>query len=176
MTTDDIEHRPVTRAFARELAKEEDDDAKYDTLLDDDDDDDEQDCLESGALHTPQSKSTSEREAPGAPQRRRKKEPRYATFQDADDADDPSDEANVAARRELFPAKEVAQGYVAMMAIFVLCVALALSFFQPLAHITMPAPFDKTTLSRFAATLLTMFALGLIASNGMPLEVPDASN
>lgn len=173
MTTDDIEHRPVTRALARELAKEEDGDPE--SSGGSSSGAAEQEFLESGALRTPQSKRTQARQAPGAPQRRRKKEPRYVAFKGEDECGDDDDKAEdpIRARRELFPAKELAQGYVAIMAIATLLVALALSFFQPLDHIKMPEPFDGTTASRFSATLLCMFALGLIASNGMPLDLPS---
>jgi len=165
MTTDDVEHRPITRALARELKEEADSDHESS--------DDEQETMESGALRTPQTDRVRPREVPGAPKRRRNKQPRYVAFDDP--LHEPGEEPH--ARRQLFQPKEAAQGSVVLLALIILVTALLLSFFDPLAHVKAPYEFaGGMSASRAAATLLVAVALGMVASAGRPIDAQSESN
>jgi len=115
-------------------------------------------ALESGAMRTPQREELWQREPPGAPRKAVGRERRYT-----------DDGASPRARRRLFEAERLAQGYVVLQAIALLCVAFALSALQPAAHLALPDEFGGITASRCAATLLVCVAVGLITSTGPPL-------
>jgi hypothetical protein len=168
MTTTD-KHRPITRALARSMAAEESESS------------DNERSDSGGAPHTPKVSPIDTDNAPGAPTRRRLKRVRYAVAPDDDighESDDPEQaeyerERHRRVVRQLFPAQEVAQGYVALMAIFTLTLALIWSWTRPLRNHTLPDPLQELAPDTLALSLFVAFAIGLVFSAGKPL-VPSA--